>query len=593
MFNFIAGTILFLLPFLLLGLFVDKRRGFVYIIFSILFFHVALAFFTQLFGIFYYQVIFWATLLADVLALAILFKFRNKFSFKFSNIDWVAVLVVFVAVLTLYQVHYNYTGKASLVMDKPALYHEVKNMQYPYPYFSDEWYAVSLIEGAIKFHSLPFHNLLDNGFFSNLEMFSHSFLAELTLLLDFDPLTQYTVLSIIINTLIVILVYLFLRLADIPKKISAIFALFVLYITCGANLPGIQHLIPVTLGILFSLIGFCFIQMRKTKMVLLSFFTVSLFYPLLSPFYILSVLIYLFSTVKKLKENKFKIIGYSALAIFLAVPLVLILLLISPAAWLVNLVFSKLYYFSFTGFFIPQYNIFYIVPWCVLVLALAGFQVAFKKTPWLFWPLIIGILYWISYFFTTYRFIIEFERAIYFTSIIICITAAFGFQKLKDYFISNFNKKANIILKLVESAAIIAFVLFIPFYTSGENWKELVSINQQTKDMVYPRGLANNYLTPDDLNIFKDIKGKKFLSIPWKGTVIGVATENYPAATKGGTITLGPLDLTDNFIQGDCAKKTDMVKNLKLDYVYLLPFDCPGFEKIDQSSEGFVLYKVL
>ena len=65
----ILGTVLLAVPFLLSGLFKDNKKGFVYVLFFLMLFHTILAVLTQLFGIFYYAVIFTATLLADAAAI--------------------------------------------------------------------------------------------------------------------------------------------------------------------------------------------------------------------------------------------------------------------------------------------------------------------------------------------------------------------------------------------------------------------------------------------------------------------------------------------------------------------------------------------
>jgi hypothetical protein len=226
-------------------------------------------------------------------------------------------------------------------------------------------------------------------------------------------------------------------------------------------------------------------------------------------------------------------------------------------------------------------------------LAVFGIYHIFKNRKWiLISELILGVVFWFFYSFTTFRFFIEFERIAIFTSIITVIVSGFGLQEMEEYIKSKLKKNAEIIIKTSEILMLLIFLFLIPFYTQGENWEKIIAVNYVTGDVAYPKSPANNYLTADDLKIFKDIKGKTFLSLPWKGTVIGIATGNYPILVKDGTIGIGSVDTLNNFLGADCAIKKRMAKSLKLDYIYVSEFDCPGFEEVAESSENLFLYKV-
>ena len=608
MIKLIAGIILLLAPFLLVTLFKDKKRGFVYILFFLIAFHSLLALFTQFFGIFYYGVILGANLLA-VFGLLItslrgakrrsnLNNVREIASLRLAmtkKIDWFVFIVAVISVITLYQVHYNYTGKFNMVNDGLYQYHEAENMKYEYPYFSDEWYAVSLAKEAINNNSLPLKNPFDNNFFINPEIVFHSFIAEIALFLGLDLLTQYIALSIFINTLIIILAYLFLRISNVSKFASAVSSLSILYITSASNLPGIWNLIPITMGIVFTLLGFCFMSSKLTivnfdvSMVLLAGIFTVMFYPPLIIFAGTGFAAYFFNFYNA-KEKIFGIIKL-LIILLLIIAVLFVILLLSPMAGAANYIFSNLFYNSFTGDFMPRFNFYFIIPWFVILLAVFGINFVFENKKWLFYQLILGFMLWIFYSFSVFRIILGFERTIFFTSIILALISGFGIEKIINYISSKFGKIAPA-LKYIEAFVLILFLLLIPFYTQGENWKNLTLSNYFLQVVSVPMAPANNYLTSDDLRIFKNIQYKKFLSFPWKGTVIGTATENYPIETKGGTITMNP-GLHRQFINSDCDKKYQIAKEKNIDYIYSSPFLCDNFQEIDKSSEGFAFYKIL
>ena len=187
MLKIVIGLILLLTPFLLIIRFEDKRKSFFYTLSFLIGFHLLVAIVTQFLGIFNYWVVIFINL---ILYAGILIKNDWKklmLNIKLIKIDWIFVFVLIILFIELFSVHFNYSGKIAGINGVT----EVKNMQYTYPYYSDEWSAVSFIKYSIESGKLPFANpLWHNGYFPNPEFAFHSFLSELFLLLDLLGRTQ-------------------------------------------------------------------------------------------------------------------------------------------------------------------------------------------------------------------------------------------------------------------------------------------------------------------------------------------------------------------------------------------------------------------
>lgn len=137
-------------------------------------------------------------------------------------------------------------------------------------------------------------------------------------------------------------------------------------------------------------------------------------------------------------------------------------------------------------------------------------------------------------------------------------------------------------------------------YTQRENWQNLKLSYVGTDKTLSPAAPANQYLHPDDLRIFKGIRGRRFVSLPWKGTVIGVATDNYTGSIKSGAISggAGSAGVLEKHLRGDINCNEDYKELLErqregiiLPYLYPPVILCPHLEIVDRSAEGFYLLK--
>ena len=85
------------------------------------------------------------------ISIIVILKTKNLipgFKLDLRKMNWVFIFMVVVIFIHLFSVHYNYSGKYSLATTPQ--YMEATGMQYPYPYYVDEWYAIAFVKRAIN-----------------------------------------------------------------------------------------------------------------------------------------------------------------------------------------------------------------------------------------------------------------------------------------------------------------------------------------------------------------------------------------------------------------------------------------------------------
>lgn len=640
----ILGIVVLFLPLALMRVYENKKLGFIYLISYLIAFHLLVGIITQAIGIFYYWVVLTLTLLFDICIIYWLMRKGLLKAVKKINFDWTLLAVLLIGFIYLFNVHYNYSGKYTTALIPE--YQSIEHLSYAYPYFSDEWYSIAFIEDAIDNSSFPIKNPLihNRPDIINLELAFHSFLAEITLLLNLNPQIHYINLSIAFNLLIIVLIYILLMANNVARLPASIASLMALFITNGANLPGLWYLLPISLGLIALLLGFILLSYNKTRGMLALLLLTLLFYPPLIIFYTVAVFFaILFSKKFSPRQRIETLLDYFILIIlagfifqhifFINIGFFVSILLYALIAvsiiithgekhlekikqvayilfclFVAYQIFNHFYYYdvigeyysnlwqylnytTFTANAIPMYTIYHIIPIPVLVLSIFAIQVLIKNYKWLLYSIAAGLLYWIFYSFSLDRYIIEYQRVILVTAILITIAAGFGLQYLMDILKKIHYTKNNNILKYVHLILLLGFIFFIPYYTLRDNWQKLKLVNIKTDKISLPAAPANQYLHPDDLKLFQNIHNKNFLSLPWKGTVIGVTTDNYPLTVKPGTITLN-TGLSSQFQKGGCDEKYIIAREYAIEYVYFPSFKCPQFKYMDTSKEGLSIYKV-
>ncbi len=500
------------------------------------------------------------------------------------SLNWFAVSSFLIVLSILFCVHYRYTGW----VDTGLGVEKVTNSSYAYPLFSDEWIAVSLADYSIETGSLPAVNPLDhNKPLLNLLLPFHFLIAGIFFLLGLTPLTHYVWLAILNGVAISILVYALIRSYGKSVYAASVAMLALPFITQSGNLPGMFYLLPFTSSLTFLLAALIGINKKSKTAFYLCFVISILLYP---PIIIFAVPVFLYVLIYERKMLEPKKVFW---LVFVLIAFILVLALFKIGV-LPNILDALVRPNAEGG--ITAYRIWEIIPIFFLPALILGLVcLKERKLHLVFWPALTGSIFWVFYSFGIFKnvILIEHNRVVAITAVFLIIIGGFGLDKLIAFIKSKFSYMEEPRMLFVLKILTILFFVFMALISQRLSlWNKLVLQVEEGRSIrtYVPSPPVTRYLSEDDLRLFADIRGKNFISPPWKGLAVGVATHNYPLESKGATITNTILSFLD-FMKADCAKKTALAKKYKIDYVYVPAFACKEFMHIDESKEGLHLYE--
>jgi len=363
------------------------------------------------------------------------------------------------------------------------------------------------------------------------------------------------------------------------------------YIANGTNVPGLWYLLPFNAGVWFFLFSLAAWPLcRKWFSLVMGLVAVFVYPPLLVFFgpFLLAALI----AKGRLKPKLWLLAGGLAGLIISA----LIVIYSQPelASHLWRLLFDSRWRLGFDGG-IPRLFPWLLWPWWLFPFFLLGLFAVIRRRDWpLAFPVFFGLILWADYSFSQRFFFIDLARVAAITSFLAVIVSGLGSEELlfwaKKRLGGRVRSLETIILALAWALVLVS-ILLLPRYTSDNRWKKLVLVPENNPQaQMLPAPPISQYLTAADYLAFSSFQKERFLTIPWKGLVIGAATGNYPLRSKEAIVSNWFLDY-ETFVRADCAAKKEMAAENRISYVYSYAFDCPGFEEYGRSSEGLFLYK--
>ena len=601
MLHTVFGVVLIVLPFLGVFFYQSIHEGLLKITLYTAIFHVVVSIITQGFHIFNYPVVVGAHLFFSILLIYILYIKTAPVSIRRSRAivqrilknNWIFFIALVIIFFQLFSVHYAYTGTVQTLRGQT----HVIGSYYPYPFVSDEWVTVALVNYSVSHNALPVVNPLDhNRTFPNILFIFSSLVAELFLLTGLNPFIYYSMLSIVVGLILCASLYVLLKKYGVSSFIATAAVLCVPYIANSGNLSAMWALLPFTVGSIFLL--WQLIAQRSclhwpaTGFLLLGL----LVYPPIVVFAVPALLAGLLKIYSKNSKELTRRFGMTA-GLGLLAAVILFCLAAAPFGIHISDVFSKYIVRSNPDFGIVSYPVWNVIPFFVLIFSVAGFYTIMRKAQHeILAPFCIGVLYWCAYVFINKVFIIENPRIVVITSVLLIFLAGIGAEWLVNVVEKMQNHSQMVHRWLHRGIGIFAVVVSLSFlssYASYDQSRHFVlnraDSNGNVEHLV-PTVAANRYLTADDVRVFHDIHNATFIAPPWKGLVLTVGTSNTAMETKAATITNSFVSYS-TFLRLDCDEKKQVAFEYGIQYVYAEPFSCPQFHVLASSTEGLYLYQ--
>ena len=565
------------------------REGFVKTALAIATFHVTLSIVSQALHVFSYPYIISVNIIFSAILISVVsFKKKPRISIKTFKSNWIFIVALLILSFQLYSVHQSYTGIVQTMHGQES----VLKSAYPYPFFSDEWVTVSLINYSIENNALPLVNTFDHNVpFSNILFAFPSVLAELFLVTGLSPLVHYWIFAVIFGLVICSSLYILLKVYGVNKYIALAGVLLVPYILNSGNLPSLWCLLPFTLATMLFIWQLISQKLEYNKYSIFFSILILIIYPPMIVFSITALFVGLFKYQKTYKKSP--LLYLIPLGICLVTFTIIFYFVLARFDTTIADVFSRYIIRPNLDPSIISYALWNILPIISLITFPIGIYVAIRNK---YYDILIvlgmGILYWFVYVFLNKVIIIEYPRIVFITSLFLIAASTIGLNWLIEI-LRDKNKYFQYIPVSVGVLAIVLSVMLLPSYTSGTSWKKLtltLTDKVGNSKTFQPASPVNRYLTDEDLFLFKNIYSERFIAPPWKGLVIGVATGNFPLETKSSTITSKIFPYA-KFMSLNCNEKKQIAQRYKIGYVYSDMFSCPGFYEIGSSTERLYLYQ--
>ncbi len=554
---------------------------------GILGFSILVALVTQTAGIFNYWNVLAFYFVGAVIALTTFWRQRLWTRIRFSRTTLTASLFVVIAFTIVwaefYVVHYHYSGPVATQYGTQI----VASNGYPYPFYSDEWITAGMAQFSINQHVLPAVNPLNGKPFPDLVLPFHALTADFFLLFGLSPVNDFATMAIIGGLITAALLYVLCRSLSLGRVGSLVAVLCLPFITNSGNLPGPWFFLAYSVGTWGLLIALAAAARNDKILTLLASFLALALYPQLVVFIVpLLIAVALRSGINK---DFLKIVCVSGVVILLAAGSIITLLLVKGLGHgLITTITADILYRGSDGGSVALYP-WDILPMFVLTLATIGFYPLFQRRRWAFVAVLtVGIAYWIYYSLTPWIFIIEYFRLVSVMAILLTVVAGAGADFLINTFRHWFREEFWAAL-LVITCSFTAF-----FYPNQQNWQELVLTigSGGTTHALTPSAPISRFLTADDLALFHNITGARFIAPPWKGLVIGITTGNIPLQSKAAYITVNTLSY-NNFMQANCSQKETIASQYGIAYAYASGFSCGAFTALGTSTENLILYRFI